>query len=246
MDNNILPKWMLKTLGWLLIIFLALLIVTQVHHLQDNAQTIRVSASGKVTAVPDVATITIGVVSQGATPVEVKNTNNQKINGVIEFIKQQGINATEIKTTELNAAPLYNYAAGKNTITGYQANQTVTVTVNEIDKSREQLGKILNGVVEQGANEIQGVYFGFSDTDGLKQLARKKAIEKAKEKAQQLTADADIKLGKIINVSDSNDAMSPAPFAMMNFSARAKSVAPNIEPGSQDVTENITLIFQVR
>ena len=76
MENMFLPKWMMKTLGFLLIIFMVLLIVKQLQH---PLQTMRVLAEGKVTAVPDVATVTIGVASQGANPVDVKNSNNQKI-----------------------------------------------------------------------------------------------------------------------------------------------------------------------
>lgn len=246
MENKFFPKWMVQTLGVLLIIFIALLILTQIKIINGYPQKMQISAIGKVTAVPDLATVTLGVISQGTTPLEVKNSNNQKVNQIIHFIKQQNIDAGDIKTTGFYASPRYNYVNGQNNIIGYQADQTVTIRVKDINKSQTQLEKILDGAVNNGANQIQGITFGFLDPDKLKESARKLAIKNAKEKAYQLATEADLKLGKVLNVTEaSTDSSNPITMNTVNFAAKSQSVAPNIEPGNQEVIESVSLIFEV-
>lgn len=245
MNDAFFPRWMMKTLGFLLIIFIFLLILNQWSAFHGTPQIMRVSAEGKVTAIPDLATIVIGVTSTGNNAIEVKNQNNQKINQIISFIKQEKIDPSDIKTSEFYAYPQYNYHDGQRTAAGYQADQMLTVKIKGIDKSREKLEKILDGAVNTGANKIQGVNFSFSDTDQLKQLARKKAISNAKIKAQELATDANLKLGKIINVLQTSNVSNPSPYPVMNFSAEAKSIAPKIEIGNQEIIESITLVFLV-
>lgn len=246
MENTFLPKWMLQAIAMLLMVLLAVLILNQLKNMTGAHQTMTVSADGKMTAVPDVAIVTVGVTSQGANPIDVKNKNNDKINQVIAFIKQQDIDANDIQTTSFYASPIYNYANGQNTITGYQANQAVTVKVKNIDKSRDTLEKILDGAVNNGANEIQGVNFSFDDPTKLMQSARKQAIANANEKAHELADEAGISLGKVINISESSGhAVYPMALAGGNFAARAKSVEPTIEPGKQEITANVSLVFEV-
>lgn len=246
MENTIFPKWMLQLFGLLLNILMIVLILSQLKNMDQNSQTLKVSALGKITATPDVATVTLGVTSQGANPIEVKDKNNQKINQVIAFIKQQNIDTKDIKTTQFYAYPRYNYTNGQNTIVGYQSDQMVTITVRQIDKSRASLEKMVDGAVNNGANNIQGIYFSFSDDTKLRQEARVQAIANAKEKAEELANATDLKLGKIMNVLESGSEypqpLNAAP-ATMNF--ERKSTTPTIEPGSQDITESMTVVFKI-
>jgi uncharacterized protein YggE len=121
-----------------------------------------------------------------------------------------------------------------------------------VDKSQEQVEKVLDGAVNSGANEIQGVHFGFKDPDDLRQQARKLAIAKAKEKALELASEAGLKLGKVVSVSESGGYYpSPLPYAADAYGrggggVAEKSVAPSIEPGIQYITQTMTVIFEVK
>jgi len=247
MENQIAPKWMIKTLGVLIIFYMVLLVVNQFNQLKGPPQILRVSALGKVTGIPDLAIVSLGVTSEGSNPIDVKNKNNQKINQIIAFIQAQGIDKKDIQTTGFYASPKYNYANGQSTITGYQADQTITVKIYGVDQSQIQIGKILDGVVNNGANQIQGINFSFSHPDQLRLLARKQAIQNAKEKAAELANATNLKLGRVINVIESpNDFSNQLAYpAAMNFSVQAKSVAPHVEPGNQEVTETLALEFQI-
>lgn len=255
--ENMLPKWLVNGLGGLLIALVALLVIDRAHQLNDlfankNPQnTMTVSAEGKVTATPDLATVTIGVISQGSDAASVKDQNNKKVNAIIDYIKQQGVDQKDINTSQFYFYPRQNYDNGKSTITGYEGNQTVTVKVHGIDKDQQKLETILDGVIGKGANQIQGVSLTFEDPDNLKQEARKQAIEKAKQKAQELAREAGITLGKVISVSESGSTGYPGPIPYVSKAtgmggAAMDSVAPNIEPGSQDITETMSVVFEVK
>jgi len=256
---NSLPKWLVNGLGGLLIAFVALLIVGKTKDLKDVLgnknpdNTISVSAEGKVQAVPDLATVNLGVLTQGSDPSVVQEQNSVKVNKIIDYIKQQGISKDDISTSQFNIYPQYDYNNGRNTIIGYQLNQTITVKVRGMDKSTDILSKILKGGVQQGANEVNGVSLGFDDADELRQEARKLAIEKAKVKAQDLAQAAGLKLGKVVSVSETGSYGGPImPYEGLGIGGGGyggsdmKSASPNIEPGSQDVVANMTVVFEVK
>ncbi len=245
MEYGLLPQWILKTLGVLLIVLVGVVIINQFKAIHGTYQTMNISAQGKVSSVPDLATVRIGVITEGINAVDIKNKNNQKINQLIDFIKQQNIDKNDIQTTEFYASPKYRYENGQNNIIGYQANQLMTVKFHDIDKSRFQLEKILDGAVNNGANQIQDINFSFSDPENLKKQARKQAIANAKEKAKELTHQAGLQLGKIINIVEAGDSSNQPPFPVAMSLGREKSVAPDIQPGTQDIIENMTLVFEV-
>lgn len=254
----ILPKWLVSGLGGLLIAFVALLVVGKARELSDvyanknpkNVMT--VSAEGKVSATPDLATVTLGVVSQGNNAADVQDQNSKKINKIIDFVKAQGITKDDISTSQFNIYPRYDYTAGKNEINGYEARQTISIKVRGVDKSTDKLGKVLDGATNNGANEVSGVSLSFEDPDNLRQEARQQAIAKAKVKAQELAKTAGITLGKVVSVSESGSVGYPVPMyadaAGMGGGGMSleKSVSPNIEPGSQDITAQMSVVFEVK
>jgi uncharacterized protein YggE len=257
--ENTFPKWLVSGLGALLIAFVALLIIQQGYNLktlvknQKPANTISVSAEGKIKAVPDLATVNIGVMTQGNTAAEVKDGNNTKINKIIEFVKAQGISAEDIKTSQFSFYPQQNWQNGKGTIIGYQGDQTITVKVKGVDKSQTVLEKILDGSVNSGANQIQGVNFGYENPENVQQEARKLAIDNAKTKAQGLAKEAGLTLGKVVSIAETGSYMP----GIMSYAdsaygmggggvAMQKSLAPNVEPGSQEITESMTVVFEVK
>lgn len=251
-----LPKWLVGGLGGLLIAFVALLVIQKAHDLQVTfknqkpANTISVSGEGKVTAVPDLATVNIGVLSQATTAVDVKNQNNDKVNKVVAFIKQQGVADKDITTSQFSLYPQQNYNNGAPTITGYQGNQTVTVKVHQADKNTDLLNKILDGAVNNGANQIDGVNLTVENPSDLQNQARKLAIDDAKKKAQELASEAGLSLGKVVSIAESNanypgPIMYGAPMAV-GMGGTGKSVAPDIQTGSQDITETMSVTYEVK
>ena len=253
---NSLPKWLVNVGGGLVIALLALMVFDKTVGLKNGFgskkpnNSLTVSAEGKVKATPDLATVNLGVITQGPEASKVQEENSKKINKIVEFVKKQGITKDDISTSQFNIYPQYNYKDGKNDIIGYQLDQTITVKVKGVDKSTEILGKILSGAVSEGANQIYGVSLGFDDPDNLRQQARELAIEKAKEKAKELAKVAGLKLGKVVSVSEAGGGGYPMPYYGGGYGgagmAMEKAVSPNIEPGSQDIIENMSVTFEVK
>lgn len=258
MENSVLPKWLVNTLGLLLVVFVAILIVQKGNDLKTTiknekpANVISVSAEGKVTAVQDLATVSIGVMSQGKTAQAVKDDNTEKISKIISFIKAQGVKDEDIKTSQFSFYPQQDWQSGRGVIIGYQSDQTVTVKVHKINESQSILEKVLDGAVSNGANQIQGVNFSFENPDELQQQARKLAIENAKKKAQDLADQAGLKLGKVVSISESGSYYpGPIPYAAsapaygMGGAGLDKAIA-NVEPGNQDVIQSMSVTFEVK
>ncbi len=253
--QNFIPRSLTWALGLLLIVVLGLVALDKSYALKGTLEntnpknTLSVSAEGKVKAVPDLATVDLGVMTNVATAAEAQDESAKKINAIIDFVKQQGVSSDDIATSQFNIYPNQDYRDGKSTITGYVANQSITIKVRGVDKSTDKLSKILGGVTAAGANQINGVNLSFDDPDQFRQQAREQAITKAKEKAQALAQTAGLRLGRVVNVSEAQDFYGgPIPYAagLGGAPADAKAVAPNIQPGNQDIVANMTVVFEVR
>ena len=256
MENNVLPKWLVGGLGGLLIALVALMVIQKANDLQTTfanakpANTISVSGEGKVTATPDLATVDIGVLTNSSTASDAESQNNTKVNQVIAYIKAQGVKDADISTSQFNLNPQYDYSKGTPTITGYQINQSVTVKVHGVDKDISVLNKVIDGSVTNGANQVNDVNLSVENPDALQQQAQEQAIANAKTKAQALAKAAGLTLGKVVSVSESGMPITPGPIPYaMNASAgigAAKSVAPDIQTGSQQIDETMTVTYEVK
>ena len=235
-----------------LIIILALLwpflnsfIVKQTKQIQEPAHIITVSAEGKVKMVPDLAIIQIGVETIKSTAADSQKENTIKMNAVIDAIKNKGVDKKDIQTTNYNLQALYDYTNSGRVFKGYQTNQNVTVKIRNLDK----VGEILEAVNTAGANQIGGIQFTFDDPENFKVQADQQAITKAKEKAKILAASANIKLGKIISLSEYSSSNSIQPYYALDkagMGGAESAPTATIEAGQSEITAQITLTFEIK
>ena len=121
-----------------------------------------------------------------------------------------------------------------------------------MDKDQTILNKILDGVVNNGANQIDGTSLTVEKPTDLQNQARKLAIADAKVKAQELADEAGLKLGKVVSVSESSGGYpGPIPYAMnatygMGGVAMDKSIAPDVQVGSQEISQTMTVVFEIK
>ena len=145
-------------------------------------RSVSVSASGSVSAVPDIATISAGVITEADTARDALSRNNTTMAKLIDGLKAAGIAAKDIQTSSLNVAPRYVQAKDgrPSTVSGYSVSNQVRVTVRDIKK----LGDILDQAITLGANQMHGIAFEVSNAETLKDEARKIAMENARRRAQ--------------------------------------------------------------
>jgi uncharacterized protein YggE len=210
------------------------------------------SGEGKVTAVPDQATVDAGVTAQSATITDGQNKVNKVTNKIITDLKKLGLSDKDIKTTNYSVNPNYSnevvpmagpmMAGGQQTITGYTVTQNLEIKVKPIDKAN----KVVDTATADGANLVGGVNFTFSDSlsQSLEQQAVKLAVDEAKIKAQTLANAAGVSLGKIINVVESSN--QPRPLMAAGITDKTGQSAPtDITPGENSLTVGVTIYYEI-
>lgn len=211
---------------------------------------LNVSAEGLVYATPDVAKLHAGVSEIGQDATAVQTTLNQKIDAMKARLKELGIEDKDIKTAEFGIYPDYGSFPVTSTSRprSYTGRHMLEITIRDLDKA----DSVADGVVASGANEVQNVYFTMEDTDAWYQQARAQAITKAKEKAKQLAKDADIRLGRLISISESGQG-GPIMYDRAVSSMPAypggtggEDIKAGLEPGNLEVRAYVTLVYQIR
>lgn len=210
------------------------------------ARMINISAEGKVVVSPDVATLSFSVVSEGADPVKLPEDNNKKINAAIEFVKGQGVEAKDIKTADYNLSPRYEYneKTRKTFIDGYTLTQTVFIKIRDFSKT----GTILAALPGLGINQISSLNFAIDDPDKFLNEARQEAFEKARAKAEAMAMYNGVKIRKVINFSEYGGGYpiyARAEAFGKGGDLGAPIPAPTIEPGSQEVTVNVNVTYEI-
>lgn len=214
-------------------------------------RTFSVDGTGDIDATPDLATFSVTVVTDGGKNVaEVQGANTEKMNKVHAFLVERGIEKKDLKTGQYNLSPRYDYTpcnAGDckaPTISGYSLTQTLDVKVRDTT----QLGDLLSGVVENGANTVSGVSFVVDDDEAVKDAARKEAIADAKRKALATAKAAGFRLGKLVTLYENSNPMGyggmggdGAESALMKANA-----APVVEPGTQSTKVQVTLTYEIK
>ncbi|NQU77110.1 SIMPL domain-containing protein [Candidatus Falkowbacteria bacterium] len=210
----------------------------------DSTHQITISAEGKVTAIPDIATFNIGIITENKDVAIAQKENTEKMNAIIEELKKLDVDKEDIKTTVYNIYPRYNYNQGRQTLRGYEVNQSVQVKIRDLDKVGETIGK----AGDLGANNVSGLNFTIDEPETLRQQAREQALKKAKEKAESLAKVAGVKLGKLVTFSESG---SPSAYPLYGLDfAESDSVgrgggSPEIESGSLDITVTVSVSYEV-
>ena len=242
-------KCLCATLLVILGIFLITLIISKAIDIKDKIQTtgntITVSDTGEVYAKPDLALVAFSVVTEAKTVAEAVSQNTEDMNGVIDFVKKQGVEAKDLKTTSFNISPRYEWRneGSKRVLVGYEVQQSLQVKIRDMAK----IGQIIEGATEFGANQIGDLQFTIDKEDELKKEARAEAIEKAKAKAQELARELGVKLVRIINFYESG--ATPVPYYGLEKMAAplgAGAETPQIETGENKIEVTVSITYEIR
>ena len=200
-----------------------------------------VTAEGRTTRVPDLATIRAGVVSQSTTAAAAPTDNAQRMAKVLASLKRAGVAPRDIATSNVQLAPQYRYANNQPpVITGYQATNTVSIRFRDVAKS----GTVLDALVAEGANQIDGPNLSIDKPDAALDEARTDAIAQAKRRADLYAKAAGLRVARIVSIAESGqDAGGPVQpmFAMARVSMAKDST--QIAPGEKDVTVTLLVRF---
>ena len=211
---------------------------------QPAPETIRVSGTGHATLTPDRFSFTAGVQTQAPTVEEAVNQNNSKMNAVIAALKRAGATDAEVRTSNFSIYPQQVYEQGQPPrITGYQANNSVTVTKKDIAAA----SKLLQAAISSGVNETSGLNFEVSAPSRGRDQGLRAAFDDARAKAALLAQAAGRTLGRAMEISESGEGPIPPPRPLGVMAVRAESVsAPPVESGTRELTYTVSVVFEMR
>ncbi len=197
---------------------------------------VTVTGEATVAAAPDMATIRIGVTSQGKTARAASDANARDMTVVLAAIKESGVADRDIQTTSLSVQPQYDpNKTGAARLIGFQVNNQATVKIRDIG----QLPSILDRAISAGANEMSGIEFVVSEQSKLLDKARTEAIADARRKAELYANAAGMKVGRVMSISEEGAAPPPRAFQAVRAGAAA------IAPGEQTLRAVVTISYEL-
>jgi uncharacterized protein YggE len=200
---------------------------------------VTVSGTGKVTYVPDLVHVSVGVSSDGKTAAEAWQKNEETVKKLFEVLKTFGIDPKDMKTSGLSVSPRYvRHKDQEPELVGYTAGYDLNVTVRKLAEA----GRVMDALVENGANRNMNIAFGHSDLDKMMDEVRVKAAGDARKKAEQYVTAAGGSLGQLLTISE-GQAFAPG---YLQYERQVKSDAGlPIAAGTQELSVTITVTYAI-
>jgi len=199
--------------------------------------TVTVAGSGTVSATPDQAEITTGVVTQAPPAAQSLAANSRAMQRLLQSLGNLGIGPRDVQTTNISVSPQRRVPKEGQPpeITGYEVTNQVRVKVRDL----AHLGQVLDRQVSEGANLVYGINFGLQEPTPLLDEARKRAMADARRKADLYATAAGLKIGRVLSVQEAGVVPPrPEPAPRMTMSAAAP-----VSPGEQEVQTMVTVTF---
>ena len=201
-----------------------------------------ISATGEATRVPDIAIISAGVTTQAATATDALGQNATRMERVRTALKRAGVADRDIQTASISLQPQYKYVENQAPIlTGYQASNQLSVKFRDIRAS----GKILDALVGEGANQINGPNLTIDHPEAALDEARGKAIATGRARADLYARALGMRVIRVISVSESGGYSSPPPQPIM-ARAQMADAKTSIDPGEQQLQISVAMAFELQ
>jgi uncharacterized protein YggE len=211
----------------------------------DTRRLTRVTVSGDsiVQAQPDTAIITVSVVTQSKRAIDAQQENAAKSNAVVRALKAAAGAGAEVKTSGYSLQPQRVYRENQPpTITGYEARNSVTVTLSDLTK----VGAVIDGTAQAGANDIAGISFTLRRDRPARDEALAQATQEATGKARVIAQALGGRLVRILEVQEDGTMRPPIPLYEKQMDMRTMAAAQTpIEVGSLEITSRVQLIAEV-
>lgn len=203
-----------------------------------------VTATGEVTRVPDVAVISAGVVTRSPTATGAIQDAADRMSRVLAALKRAGIADRDIQTGSVNLNAEYRYPENQAPqLTGYTASNTLTIKFRDIRNS----GKILDALVAQGANQINGPNLTIDKPESALDEARAQAIATGRARAELYARSLGLRVVRVVSVSESGGYTVPPPAPPVPMMmARAERDSTSIQPGERKLQVTLAMTFELQ
>ena len=208
--------------------------------------TVSATGVGRVTVEPDTASVALGVTVFEATLGEAQARATTQMTAIIDAVKAAGVADEDIQTSNysVNVRQDYDDNGNPTKVVGYDINNTVNVTVRDLD----DLGSFLDSVVEAGANTVYGISFFTWDMTEATAQARAAAVVDARTRAGQLAEAAGVSVGRVVSITEGYS-VAPPPVLYDRAAgadmAMAESAPVPVQIGTQQIEVQVSVVYEL-
>ena len=203
-----------------------------------------ITASGEVTRVPDVAVISAGVVTRQQTASSAIQENSSRMERVLAALKKAGVAERDVQTSSLSLSPEYRYQENQSPqLVGYTASNQVSIRFRDIRNS----GKILDALVAEGANQINGPSLTIDKPETALDEARQQAIANGRARAELYARALGKRVARVVSVSEGGGNYPvPPPMPVMMEARMAGQADTKVVPGEQKLQVSVSMVFDLQ
>jgi uncharacterized protein YggE len=226
------------------IAILVMTFATQCLAADNNVRVIEVSGSGEARSAPDVANLSVQIETHAATAELCSSKNAALAQKVVNELKDKLAGKGTVETGDYSLNPEYaenNQQRQKPIITGYTAQNTITVETTELTV----LGSLIDAAIAAGANRINYLSFGLRDDTKAREEAIASASKDAQAQAQALAASLNVKLKDVVRASTVPERGPIMPMAKMSTFASAANVSTPVEASQISVSATVSLTYEI-
>ena len=203
-----------------------------------------ITASGEVTRVPDVAVISAGVVTRQQTASSAIQENSARMERVLAALEKAGVADRDVQSSSLSLSPEYRYQENQPPqLVGYTASNQLSIRFRDIRNS----GKILDALVAEGANQINGPSLTIDKPEAALDEARQQAIANGRARAELYARTLGKRVARVVSVSEGGGNYPvPPPMPVMMEARMAGQADTKVVPGEQKLQVSVSMVFDLQ
>lgn len=203
--------------------------------------TLSVTGTGRASAAPDLAVLSVAVEARGKTAEEAMEAQNRAAKKLLDALRKESVEGRDIRTDSLSLSPVYTQTAeGDSKVTGYQAAQSFSAKIRDVDRAGQVIGAVTEATGDAG--RVNGVSFDVADRSGLRAKAREIAHKDAHDKAAQHARLSGHRLGRLVSLSETDGGGSGIG-AVPEMPADAPGVP--LAPGEVEEQVTVTAVYEL-
>lgn len=217
--------------------------VMPVSEMAMSQASITVQGTAQVLADPDEVTVTANTSVTAGTVGSAQEEMNRIVDVATTKLLELGVHDDDIVTSDYSYYPRYNYET--NTLTGYEANHTLSITCRDVD----MLDSVIGALSDSGFSQIYSVSYDVSTRSELYQQALELAIQRAEQKALRMAATAGVTLTGLRSITENggyNEGYAVNGTADMGVMKSEATSATGIRAGSVSVSAGVTVVYDAQ
>lgn len=219
------------------------------------SNVISVSGNSEVFVKPDMGEFTFTVTEEAETVVAVRDAVEGKTGAALQVLQDKGVDKEkDVKTVSYTLQPKYEFEAAncigrypcerKQVQKGFTLSQSILVKVRDLAKA----GELIQAVTDKSVQNVGGLTFTVADDEAKRAEARKRAIEDARARAEQIAQDLGVRLVRVVGFYEEGV---PVPMyrevAMDSaYGMAEKAVPPSLPSGENKIVANVTINYEIR